>query len=479
MGLFDIFKTESKPKKDKYQKDDAVDLIRKKKFAIFGFGPQGQVHAQNLKDSGIDNIVIALRDNSKSKSDAETKGFKVMKFSRAAEWADIIMILLPDDVQKDIYTKYIEQYVKEGSVIGFHTKSHLQEKNFIIRPDLGEFNIFSNLNGKALRNSFKKGNTLKEFSYTVDSKRSFAPYDIALAYLIAIGSSSPDISYITNEKNPFDPKRLETSIHQEIWVQCSNKNCKDYSHHFQIREASIEFRKCPECGKKLKNVSGKINPNTQGSGIINPKNEEEKKQGTSVGTGFFVDNKGHIVTNYHVVKSNENRSKIIFKNEETKVNVIAYDEILDIALLKAKVKNKNYIKFSNSSPTKAQNILVAGYPYGKDISDDLKITSGIINSLKGIKNNTSMLQIDAAVNPGNSGGPIVDKETGSLVGVATMKLSKDYTKAAYGVESENINYGIKSSQVKDFLEANNINISLKKNKLKISELEESTVFVFS
>ena len=98
-------------------------------------------------------------------------------------------------------------------------------------------------------------------------------------------------------------------------------------------------RKCPECGKKLKKVSGKINPNTQGSGVINPKNEEEKKQGTSVGTGFFVDNKGHIVTNYHVVKSNENRSKIIFKNEETKVNVIAYDEILDIALLKAKVKN--------------------------------------------------------------------------------------------------------------------------------------------
>ena len=434
MGLFDIFKSENEPKKKKYQKDDAVDLIRKKNFAIFGFGPQGQVHAMNLKDSGIDNIVIALRDNSKSITEAESKGFKVMKFTKAAEWADIIMILLPDDIQKEIYAKYIEQYVKEGSVIGFHVKSRSQKKNFTIRSDLGEFFVYTKLNGKDLRDSFKKANP-NEISYIVNTNRSFAPNDIALAYLIAIGNSSPDISYIANEKNPFDPKRFENA---------------------EIDEDLDETK---------------------------PKNKEEDKNQNpskgSVGTGFFVDNQGHIITNYHVVKSNENKSKIMFKNEETKVSLVAFDEILDIALLKAKVKNKNYIKFSNSSPTKAQNILVAGYPYGKDISDDLKITSGIINSLKGIKNNTSMLQIDAAVNPGNSGGPIVDKETGSLVGVATMKLSKDYTKAAYGVESENINYGIKSSQVKDFLEANNINISLKKNKLKISELEESTVFVFS
>ena len=59
-----------------------------------------------------------------------------------------------------------------------------------------------------------------------------------------------------------------------------------------------------------------------------------------------------------------------------------------------------------------------------------------------------------------------------------MKLSKDFTKAAFGQESENTNYGIKSSQVRDFLEANSIKISLKSNNLKIEELEDSTVFVF-
>jgi len=138
----------------------------------------------------------------------------------------------------------------------------------------------------------------------------------------------------------------------------------------------------------------------------------------------------------------------------------------------------HFIKFSKNSPKKAQSILVAGYPYGKFISDDLKITSGIINSLKGIENNTSMLQIDATINPGNSGGPIVDKTTGGLVGVATMKLSKDFTKAAFGQESENTNYGIKSSQVRDFLEANSIKISFNSKILKVDELENSTVFVF-
>mgnify|MGYP000501112150 CR=1 FL=1 len=435
MGLFDIFKTETKSMNKKYKKDDAVDLIREKKIAILGFGSQGQVHALNLKDSGINNIVIALRDNSKSISKAESKGFKVMKLSKAAEWADILMMLVPDDIQKEIYAKHIEQYLKVGSIIGFHNKSHDQKKLFTIRADLGEFAVLTELNGDSLRKSFKRGD-LKPISYSIDPEVSERPYNIALAYIIALGSSSPDISYIANENNPFDPKRYEDS--------------KDYE------------------------VEGTIHIDE------NPAKDKNPPKGSAgTGTGFFVNKEGYVITNYHVVKLSENNTKIVFRNKEKDAKIIAYDEVLDIALLKVEVKNKNYIKFSNSSPKKAQSILVAGYPYGKEISDDLKITSGIINSLKGIKNNTSMLQIDATVNPGNSGGPIVDKDSGSLVGVATMKLSKDYTKAAFGVESENTNYGIKSSQVKDFLEANNVSVSIKKNKLDITELEESTVFIFS
>ncbi len=206
--------------------------------------------------------------------------------------------------------------------------------------------------------------------------------------------------------------------------------------------------------------------------------EEEKKSGGAVGSGFFVSDKGHIITNYHVVKNCNKNIKFLYNDEEIDAKLIASDKQLDLALLKAKIENKSFIKFTNKSPQKAQNILVAGFPYGKALSDDLKVTAGIINSLKGIGNNTSMLQVDATINPGNSGGPIVDKVTGNLVAVATMKLNKDFTKQAFGVESENTNYGIKSSQVKDFLEANNLKVKVKKNKFKISELENSTVFIY-
>jgi len=271
---------------------------------------------------------------------------------------------------------------------------------------------------------------------------------------------------------------LKKSVHQEIWAQCSDNNCKEYNHHFQIREASLNFRECPACRKKLKRVVGKINSNSQGDPDYIQEPYEGEKKGNSVGSGFFVSDNGHLITNYHVVKSCKKNIKFLNDNQEVDAKLMAYDEQLDLALLKSNIKNKSFIKFSNTTPQKAQAILVAGFPYGKAISDDLKITAGIINSLKGIGNNTSMLQVDATINPGNSGGPIVDKDTGNLVAVATMKLSKDFTKQAFGVESENTNYGIKASQVKDFLEANNLEVKKKKSKLKVSDLENSTVFIF-
>jgi len=208
--------------------------------------------------------------------------------------------------------------------------------------------------------------------------------------------------------------------------------------------------------------------------------EEEKKKNKreSTGSGFFVSDKGHVVTNFHVINES-NSIKFVYNDNEIDAKLIASDQQLDLALLKGKIENKNYIKFSNKSPQKAQSILVAGFPFGKAISDDLKITGGIINSLKGIGNDSTRFQLDATINTGNSGGPIVDKVNGSLVGVAVEKLNKDGVKAAFGTDSENTNYGIKASQVRDFLESNNIKVGVKKDKFKVSELEEATIFVIS
>ena len=74
-----------------YEKDADVNLIKSKKVAIFGYGSQGHAHALNLKDSGVKEIVVALREGSSSAEKAESKGLKVMNLSDAAEWADVVM----------------------------------------------------------------------------------------------------------------------------------------------------------------------------------------------------------------------------------------------------------------------------------------------------------------------------------------------------------------------------------------------------
>ena len=202
----------------------------------------------------------------------------------------------------------------------------------------------------------------------------------------------------------------------------------------------------------------------------NINNKDIKKSGLSSGTGFFVDNSGHILTNYHVVEPCNNKTKIIYKNKEYNAKLIAKDKNLDLAVLKVNVKNDYFIKTFDKPIKKLQSIIAAGYPLSGILGDDLKYTSGIISSLKGMNDDTTQIQIDAALNPGNSGGPIIDKTSGELVAVAVSV-------AARRDVLEGINFGIKVSQVKDFLYANGVKEKTKKNKNKdINKmLENSTM----
>ena len=123
---------------------------------------------------------------------------------------------------------------------------------------------------------------------------------------------------------------------------------------------------------------------------------------------------------------------------------------------------------------KLQSIIAAGYPGGKALSDDLKFTSGIVSSLKGFKDNSSQIQIDAALNMGNSGGPIVDSKNGELVAVAVSMLRNEIV--------EGINFGIKVSQVRDFLYSNQIDTDKISKKFKKKDLnnilENSTLYIY-
>ena len=194
----------------------------------------------------------------------------------------------------------------------------------------------------------------------------------------------------------------------------------------------------------------------------------------SSGTAFFISNNGHLLTNNHVVEGCE-LSKISFNNKDYDAKLIATDKTLDLALLKANIRSSTYFSFSNEDVKKLNKIYVAGFPLGKGLSDDLKISSGIVSALKGFDDNSNEIQIDAPINPGNSGGPIIN-ESGELVAIAVSGLAKDQT--------EGINFGIKSSAAESFLNSNKIKpkkslYSRKLNNDKLLDiLEKGTVYTY-
>ena len=201
---------------------------------------------------------------------------------------------------------------------------------------------------------------------------------------------------------------------------------------------------------------------------------DQNDDGSSSGTAFFVSNKGHLLTNNHVVDGCE-VSKINYKGKDYNTQLLATDKTLDLALLKVDFKNKSYINFSSDEAKKMQKIYVGGYPLGKGLSDDLKISSGIVSSLKGFEDNSNEIQIDAAINSGNSGGPIIN-EDGELIAIAVSGMSKDKT--------EGINFGIKASAAERFLKSNNLKASSsffsssKNNDELLEILEEATVYTY-
>jgi S1-C subfamily serine protease len=209
--------------------------------------------------------------------------------------------------------------------------------------------------------------------------------------------------------------------------------------------------------------------------ICNKNNSDggEEASGSS-GTAFFINSKGYLLTNNHVVEGCK-LQQVKYNNKDYEAKIIATDKTLDLALMKIEAKPKNYLNFSESSPEKLQKVYVAGYPFGKGLSDDLKISSGIVSSVKGFDDNSNEFQLDAAINPGNSGGPIV-ADTGELIGIAVAGFAKD--------KSEGINFGIKSLSAVAFLKTNNIDPETSimtfgmNNKKLLQLLEESTVYTY-
>ena len=196
-----------------YEKDAKVDLIKSKKVAIFGFGSQGHAHALNLKDSGVKEIVIALRDGSPSIKKAESQGLKVMTLSDAAAWADVLMVLTPDELQSQIYKNHIEQRMREGTSLAFAHGLNIHFNLINARKDLDVFMIAPKGPGHLVRSEYEKGGGVPCLM-AIHQDSSGKAKDLALSYACAIGGGKAGVIE-TNFK-----EECETDLFGEQTVLC-------------------------------------------------------------------------------------------------------------------------------------------------------------------------------------------------------------------------------------------------------------------
>jgi S1-C subfamily serine protease len=179
-----------------------------------------------------------------------------------------------------------------------------------------------------------------------------------------------------------------------------------------------------------------------------------KATGAKSGTGFVVSANGHIVTNNHVIDGCVGDIKGNLTGEASMVlRVVSSDANNDLALLQAPstATFKEFARIRDRSFHSGDSVVAIGFPYHGLLTSDFTVTTGIVSSLSGMRNDTRFLQISAPVQPGNSGGPLFDT-TGQIVGVVTAKIPVLRIAAATGNIPENINFAIKTGALRDFLD---------------------------
>ena len=134
-----------------YDKDADLSIIQSKKVAIVGYGSQGHAHALNLKDSGVD-VVVALRPGSATAKKVEAGGLKVMSVAEACGWADVVMVLTPDEFQSELYKNEIEPNIKKGAALAFAHGFAIHFNQVVPRADLDVIMIAPKAPGHTVRN---------------------------------------------------------------------------------------------------------------------------------------------------------------------------------------------------------------------------------------------------------------------------------------------------------------------------------------
>lgn len=172
------------------------------------------------------------------------------------------------------------------------------------------------------------------------------------------------------------------------------------------------------------------------------------------GTGFLVDAAGHVLTNAHV--AGKCALVVGIAGKKLPAVVVSRNAQLDLALLATRASTPTYATFRAGAPARAGEVVTAaGFPLRGLLASGPIVTTGIVNATAGLLDDRSRLQISAAVQPGNSGGPLLDA-AGNVIGVVVSKLDAMEVVKSTGDLPQNVNFAIKGERARAFLEANRI-----------------------
>ena len=196
-----------------YDQDADIGLIKSKKVVIVGYGSQGHAHAMNLKDSGVAEVVIGLRDGSSSAPKAEAAGFKVMNVADAAAWGDVVMMLTPDELQADIYAADIAANIRPGAALAFAHGLNVHFNLIEPRSDIDVFMVAPKGPGHTVRGEYVKGGGVPCL-LAIHQDASGNAHDIGLSYACGVGGGRSGIIETTFQEE------CETDLFGEQVVLC-------------------------------------------------------------------------------------------------------------------------------------------------------------------------------------------------------------------------------------------------------------------
>lgn len=174
-----------------YDKDADLSIIKSKKVAIIGYGSQGHAHANNLKESGVD-VVIGLHDGSKSAEKARKSGFEVLSVSEATKISDLVMLLIPDENQADVYSEDVEPNLKEGASLGFAHGFNIHFETIKPNSDTNIIMIAPKGPGHLVRSTYSEGGGVPTL-IAVNQDPSGNSKELALSYASANGGGKAGV----------------------------------------------------------------------------------------------------------------------------------------------------------------------------------------------------------------------------------------------------------------------------------------------